>query len=317
MSSQSVKSLLSTNKVGVLVRAFATEQKNVPSTVDGVVRLVSRLGEARVEGMPAFREVFIVIFADKRFGTRADCGELHAPLRTAVTEVTSAHPHLKVRIEEVLHGDLNWGILNYGFSGLHRAGCDLIASISPQSVSICTDKNLADVYTAFTRGAKAACLAVYDKLGIAQGCFSNACTVWDANALAGVGNFDERTAMPVDESRANWKRGYHPDLGFVWYLMQGVEEIAPLLRLVDQFGECLAPIIPVEALTQGEGGILYELPDRETSPDLWQRKMRQLVTKRCRQNTAAESSGRNLACLKGGVMREYRVSPLWESPVTL
>lgn len=309
--SGSIKSVLSTQKPGALIRLFSMKPEQVESNVTGAMKLIARLTSAQVEGLPAFREIHMVIFADKRFESRADCGATEPAMRDAVK---AAGLERDVRIESVAFGDLNWGILNHGFSGLHQAGCRIIASISPQSVGVCTDENLARVYEAFAKGAKASCLAVYDLEGICQGNFTNASTWWDAQAHAAVGGFDEAASMRADERRVLRASGWHPDLGALDYPGTGVEEIAPLLRIVEGYGECLAPIVP-EGMT--DATIAYDLPDRTKFPDLWSRKVTQLVTKRPRQNLIAMSIGRDLTCLKRAVMKEYRRSPYWERPVTL
>lgn len=311
MSVRSLKSVLSTDKPGALIRLFSMKPDQVELNVSGAMKLIERLMSARVQGLDAFQKIAVVVFADQRFGNRADCG-LTA---NAMREVLRARGlEREVYLEEVEYGDLNWGVLNHGVSVLSSAGCKIVASISPQSVDLCTDENLTSVYEAFGCGAKASCIAVYDVEGIAQGCFTNASTWWDTRALMNVGMFDEVAAMPVDPTRVLRAVGHHPVLGELVYPATGVEEIAPLLRLVDQFGECLAPVIPPNVDLDT---ITYALPDRNLYPDLWERKMRQLATKRPRQNLVAMSIRRDLTHLKYGVMPEYRHSPIWERPVTL
>jgi len=64
-------------------------------------------------------------------------------------------------------------------------------------------------------------------------------------------------------------RGWSKDKGEVFYHLAGVEEVIPLVRLVETYGPCIVPVMP-----EGEG---TQIPrtDPVSQPDLWLRHVSQ------------------------------------------
>lgn len=294
--------LLNSKKVGALLRVFAKKPEFVSGAVAQTLELAEKFATIKVDGQPVVRRIVILVPRDESYGD-VDCGETATALRTAIESLDWAKGH--VFVSEVRHGDLFCGILNYGMARLLRAGCDYGIVASKEAGSYFNQATAEAMVTAAESGARAIGLAITElTASIMEGRIANTMSMWHIESLMQVGGFDLRAAKPmknnviVHKVQAWDKSRDEPQWS---YDLAGVEEIIPLVRLVQTFGPCIAPLLP-----QGEGVQLYVVPDPTTDRAGYERHLNKMGTKRERQTFFANSEGADITYLKGGVMEAYR-----------
>ena len=295
----SVQGLLTRRPIGLIARTFATKPEQVPDRVKQVRETVNQALALRIDGMPVIRRIDVPVFADKRYGARADCGDTAAAMRKEFGDVK------EVTVHEVKHGDLFCGVLNYAIGKQVRAGMDYSLILSSDARSYFTNETMAGVLEAACAGAKAVGVAITELTqSILEGRLANTFCLWDNEALVRVGLFDLRAAMPEDEKRAHHIVDFSKEKnGHIWYAVAGVEEAIPLSRLVGMFADhpCLAPVLP-----RGDGVKAYQVPDPQKDPEGWFRHLSKMGTKRQRQSELLSYVGCAPDYLMGGVMEQYR-----------
>ncbi len=292
-----LESFLSRKTVGLVLRTFASKEEDVPKRVAAVRQMVDLARGVSVEGVPIIRNIDVVVFADTRFGARADCG------KTAVALRDELKGEKKVFVSDVSHGDLFCGVLNYAVARQLRSGMDYTAILSTEVASYVNAQTFMALVEALCAGAKAAGVALNELApSILEGRLANTFCVWENDAFMQVGGFDLRAAMPVDDKLAHYMRGWSSEKkDHVYYALAGVEEVIPLARLTETFGACIAPVLP-----RGEGIKAYEVPDPVAQPDLWKRHISKMGTKYQRQAALLAAIDCDVDYLKGGVMPAYR-----------
>lgn len=292
-----VSSFLARKTVGVVLRTFAAKEEDVPKRVAAIRQMVDLVRGVRIGDASLIRNIDVVVFADTRFGARADCGKTAAGLRDEL------QGDKKVFVSEVRHGDLFCGVLNYAVARQLRSGMDYTAILSTEVGSYVNTDTFMALVEALCAGAKATGVALNELApSILEGRLANTFCVWENDALVQVGGFDLRAAMPVDDKLAHYMRGWSSEKkDHVYYALAGVEEVIPLARLVETFGPCIAPVLP-----RGEGIKAYEVPDPVTQPDLWKRHISKMGTKYQRQVALLAAIGCDADYLNGGVMPVYR-----------
>lgn len=158
-------------------------------------------------------------------------------------------------------------VLNYGMS-VAAVDSSHVLIISGKAMSYLTVPAMRAIDEAFADGAKVAGLAV-DELRdtILAGRIQNTFAAWDLEALNAVGNFDSTT---------------------------GVEEMAPLVRLIRKFGRCIAP------LDTGAGKL--DIHESETARA---RHSEVMLTKLDRQLKEVLRVGSGFAEISSGVLPGY------------
>ncbi len=290
-SLKEMKKWIKNNPVGFLIRTFATKKEQVEKRSELTVNIVEKMMATKVAGQKVFAGGNVLIFADKHFGDRADCGQM-------LPALTETIKHEAVVVEECHHGDLFCGLGNLGLVRTANRGFKWMFAISPEAASYMNEKNMTKLVEAAMNGAKAIGLAINElQSSIFEGCITNTFAMWNVEALFTVGGYDLMAAMADDPNHANWKRGWDSEKGFVFYPSQGVEEIPALCRMIKVYGQCIATILPSQA-----NRAKYKLP---TNPALLERHIAKMSAKYARQISMAEKTGFDLSYIKGGILDGY------------
>ncbi|MFZ2187727.1 MAG: hypothetical protein WAV46_03845 [Candidatus Moraniibacteriota bacterium] len=297
-----MKNLLHSKKIGALLRVFAKKPEFVSGAVAQTLELAEKFLTIAVDGQPIVRHIEILIPRDEGYSD-VDCGETAKALRIAIDLLSWAKG--RIFVSEVKHGDLFCGILNYGMARLSRAGCDYGIIASKEAGSYFNQTTAEAIVQAAEDGALAIGVALNELTeSIMEGRIANTMAMWHITSLLQVGGFDLRAAKPKKNAiishkvRAWDKSRDEPD----WtYDLAGVEEIIPLVRLIDTFGQCIAPILP-----QGDDVQRYIVPDPAIDRVGYERHINKMGTKKERHTYFANSEGADLSFLKGGVMESYR-----------
>ncbi len=289
-----IRMFLQKNRIGLFLRTFATKESDVERRVELMQSVFDRIDDLGTD-FSIFGRIDILIYADKRYPD-ADCGLTYKAMVDAFSDRNG------VVIEEVPFGDIFCGLGNYGFAKQLRGGMNYTMTMSPEVHSYLHLENLIPMIEALMSGAKAVGLALNElSQSVLEGRLSGTFMMWDLISLLTVGGLDLRAARPKDERLAHYMRGWHEEKGEVYYPLAGVEEMIPLAYLVDYFGPCLAALLP-----RGANDQCYQVPDRLTQPELWERHVRKMGTKFERQSTHLASIGYDISWLKGGLMPAYR-----------
>lgn len=289
-------SLLKNRKVGALLRCFARTPEQVDGAVAQTISSVHTMLKVKVGDDPFVRRVEILVPLDQSYGD-CDCGQTSGKLRDAV--LTSGLEH--VYVNEVSHGDIFVGVLNYGIAKLLRAGCDYGVILSKEAEAYFTAEAAQELVTAIEGGAKVTGIALNELTeSVMQGRIANTFAMWDLMALMQVGGFDWRSAKPKKDSVIVTRaQTWDAKKGLSAYDLAGVEEIVPMIRMVRTFGPCIAPVLP-------RSGGVWEAPNPTTDPIGYERHVNKLGTKFVRQNHFADQEHADLSFLMGGVMEAYQ-----------
>ncbi len=285
----------SKNRVALMLRVFATKEDDVARRVELVSETVKRAQSIVVAGKPVFSRIDVLIYADKRFPDH-DCGKTYPAM------VKHFKENKLVFIEEG-PGDIFCGLGNYGFVLEARHRCDYSVTFSPDAYAYMTTETVEAMIEAACKGARGIGVVLNElRESVLEGRLCGTFAMWHITSMLSVGGLDLRAARPTDDRSAHYLQGWSADKGdFVFYPLAGVEEMFPCVRMVETFGPCLAPVMPL-----GEGVPAYEAPDPVKQPDLYERHLRKMGTKFERQVAHLATLGRDSSYLKGGVMPAYR-----------
>lgn len=293
--------------MGLLMRVFSAKKELVLEQVKRAIEAVRYASYIHSYGRNVFSRVDILIPSDERFHD-SDCGATASALRDFVKQ-TFIRLSFDIQIHEVRRGDIFCSVLNYGVAHHLRCGIEYSVVLSPQVADYLNYETMDAMLRAIEEGAKVVGVAL-DELseGILKGRIANTFAVWNNLALMTVGGFDLRARKPrKDEKLVPYLRGWSKEKeekdgnGEVYYHQAGVEEIPPLIRLVELFGPCIAPI-----LSQGANAKRWVAPDPVKDPEGYARHLKKMGTKTERQAAHAAALGADLSYLEGGVMPKYR-----------
>ncbi len=266
-------------KYGVILRTYATKESDVEKRVKMVGETVKKVLAVEVDGEKVFSKIDVLVWANNRFKD-ADCGKTAPALTEALAEFSA------VEVEEVKNFDLFCGILNYGISKQLFKGINYSMILSPDANSYLTSEIICKMIEKIDSGAKAVGLAINELTeSIKEGRLANTFLMWDNLPLLSVNGFDflaKKLTPSEDEAfkNAGIKR------------IQGVEEVIPLARLTQEFGQSLAVVVPESF---GE----YILP---TDPELLERHLQKMRSKKERQDFLLSQAGFDVDFLKSGVI---------------
>ena len=279
-------------KVGLLVRGFAKKADDVPSRVAMMDELISTARKAEVEGKPFIGRTDILIWANQNdYPGEVDCGELAPALRKHFKNDKNVFVH------EVKTGDLFCSILNYGATMQTRAGCDYSVIASAEANPYWGSDVPAKLVRAMCDGALVAGVAINELTeSVMEGRIANTLAMWHTISLMSVGGFDLHATKPKDDKHAHYMKGTDSEGRVRFYHLGGVEEMIPLARLVDMFGQCIAPI------ESSDPNLRYIMPDPAKDPELYARHMSKFGTKLERQTAHLVHVGRDISHIRGGVM---------------
>src|SRR3989338_7533926 len=290
-------SFLSQNKIGLVLRAFATKREQIPDRAAIVGEMLTRALGTVVNEKFLIGRVDVMVWADnKNYPGKVDCGGLAEELQQLRPKDCEYFVH------EVHHGDLFCALSNYAVAIQSAAGCSYSLMISSEAAAYWTPSTMEAIVDAACAGAKAVGVAINELTqSVLEGRLANTFCLWRNRDLLTVGGFDLRAANPIDDRRALYLHGWSQEKGEVFYPLQGVEEVIPLARLTELFGHCIAPILP-----SGSGVQQYRVPDPHAEPELWSRHVSKMGTKLERQTALLASIGKDISFLRGGVMPQYR-----------
>lgn len=200
----------SVNKCGILLRGYAKEVSAVKDVVGRLYRSVMRAQEL------GFGRIIVLIPEDN------DCGETYEALSNELGSNVSKNTFISRP-----PGNYNSDALNFGIKSLLASNHSPTFIVSNKALEYMVQDNIEKVLESFNGGAIVAGLAIRDidaaekddetYLGSLSGRISNTFAAWDTVALNSTGNFDS---------------------------IIGVEEIAPIVRLIKTHGRCIAPVLP-------------------------------------------------------------------------
>jgi len=296
MKTMSREAFLNGEKIGLILRVYATNEADIPKRIEMTQKFIDRALGVMVDGYSPIKRIDVLVWADPHY--KSDCGQTASALNQAFKSLYDE----RVIVSERKHGDLFCGILNQGIRIQfdNRVNYSIIAST--EAYSYFTPETITAMIDAACSGARAIGVAINELTqSILAGRICNTFGMWLNPSLIDVCLFDLRAAKPKDERLAHYMHGWNKDEGDVYYHLAGVEEVIPLARLVDTFGSCIAPILP-----SGEGVQKYIVPDPVKQAELYLRHVSKMGTKAERQAALLASVGCDLSSLKGGVMPEYR-----------
>jgi len=293
-------SFLDSKKVGALLRCFARDVTQVDRVVELTLASIDRMTSVSVDGKPFVTHIEVLVPVDPSYDER-DVGLTAPALRSAITQKGWKNVH----VNEVKHGDIFVGLLNYGVGKLLRTGCDYGIVLSKEAESYFTETAARDLIAAAETGARVCGLALQElSESIHQGRIVNTFAMWHLLSLVQVGAFDHRSAKPKrDASIKSRAEAWDSARQFYAYDNAGVEEIIPIIRLVRTFGPCIAPLSP-----RGDNQQVWTAPDPTLDPEGYVRHVNKLGTKFIRQSYFAtcESIDPEMTFIEGGVLEQYR-----------
>lgn len=294
--------LLNRKRIGLVLRAFASKEADVPKRIEQISDTVTQAASVRVGWLPTgwhpvFSRIDILVWEDKRYKD-ADCG---ATAKAMPDVFFIENTGVQVAVHRFTCGDLFCGCLNYGVALQLRNRIAYSCIMSTEAAGYLTEDTATQMIAALEEGAKVTGIAINELTeSVCEGRIANTLAIWDNVALMSVGGFDLRAAKPRDERTASYMRGWNQEKGGVYYHLAGCEEVIPLARLVDTYGPCIAPILPADEAAR------YKVPDPKTEPELWLRHISKMGTKLERQSALLASAGYDTSFLRGGVMPKYR-----------
>jgi hypothetical protein len=280
-------------RFGLVVRTFSPRSKDVPKRVEAVEELVSKLPLLTFSQDVFVWEGLFPKTCSEEF--EKDCGKTFASLQKNRVISTCAKLH------RFMSGGLYSGILNYAIAHQLRQGIDYSLIVSTEAIGYVTAENIVAMIEAVEMGAKAAGIAIKERSDlIMSGRLSNHICMWDNLALMSVGGFDLRAENPVFNGNTHYVCGRSEDGSEVFSPIAGAAEMVPLVRLVEAFGPCIAPIRPTGNIERP-----FTAPNPETDREQYLRHVCKLATVSARQEDMLSSIGSNSKVLEEGVMPEY------------
>lgn len=241
---------------GILVRVYTPKVSEVADRVERAIKHVQHILKVREE-FPAIKSLALLV------PSNYDCGNTY----TALYNRLVAENLLEIVSICICTGHHSCEVLNRGMiiAGL-KATHGLV--VSGKAMSYFTSSAMKVIDEAFVKGAKVAGLSIDEHNDIVlDGRIQNTFAAWDILALQRVGEFDSR---------------------------EGVEEIAPLVRLVRKYGQCIAPI------NVGAGSL-----DIQESDTARVRHYEVMTTKLDRQSQEVLRVGSNFEEITAGIMHGY------------
>jgi hypothetical protein len=166
--------------------------------------------------------------------------------------------------------------LNEGIGLLQTSDHSPAFIVSNKALEYMVPGNIEKILAAFDDGALVAGLAIRDAsvaeekdesyLGALSGRLANTFAAWDTAALAGAGNFDS---------------------------VIGVEEVAPIVRIIKAHGPCIAPVIPAGQAAINVSALRAKHHDFV------------ITTKRTRQEQEAKRAGGSFEFITQGILPGY------------
>lgn len=278
--------LLHSKKIGCVLRVFARQSSLVPATVKQTLEMAQKLISLQVDGLAFTRRIELLVPMDEAYSD-VDCGLTANALRTALKDCLWAAK--TVFVSEVRRGDIYCRVLNYGMARLLRSGCDYGFVVSKEAIEYVDEAVITKFVQAASDGARVTGLALNELGGVRTGCVANTMALWHIESLMQQGGFDLFAAQSANDGASCFNS----------YERAGTEEVIPLIRLVREFGRCIAIIAPSGSRAY------YAVPSASSNPDGFARHERKMATKTERQSQAARHLGVELGYLEHGLCANY------------
>lgn len=246
-------------KIGLLLRSYAKTPEDVPGVVARAVKSIEHASGLRNEDdRPLFTD--IVVITPCEYDCGATAGAILKDLPSSLLR--------RVSVFE-LPGHHSCGSLNGGIDVLASLDVDYVVIISNKAIQALTAGTMEAMLEAFDRGAKVVGVAIDELQDIVlEGRIQNTYAGWNIKALQEVGGFDSEN---------------------------GVEEIAPTVRMIQKYGPCIAVLRPKD----------ITLLDIRKNPDGEARHSEVMNTKIERQISEVQRLGVDHGFIKSGLTLGY------------
>ncbi len=267
-------------KIGIIARTFAMNKKDVQTRIKYVLKLLEKI--AKIKGVDFITKIYV--WADENY--KSDCGETFNALQKVFKEKNLENVAELINFTD---GELFVDLPNKAIKDLDKENIDWVFLISPDAHEYLTQNNVDAMLKAIEDGALVTGPAMRERKDILEGCIVNTIGIWNIKSLLEVGGFNKNAALAKNSEKPN------PNAG--------VEEVITLAKLVEKFGQCIAPILPKDKLQH------YEEPDKDKQPEVWKRNKDKFDTIISRQKAHLKSADYSFDDIKKGVMTNYRHSP--------
>lgn len=252
---------MSKKKIGLLLRSYAKTSADVSGVVARAIKSVTHASNLiGQDGEVVFQSVVVLVPRDYDCGLTARALQKELKLfedcGVNVTELESCGHH-------------SCGALNSAVAVLDSYSFSHVVMVSNKTIEALTNDTVEAMFKAFDSGAKVVGVTV-DELQdvVLEGRVQNTFTGWDIRSLQEVGGFDSEN---------------------------GVEEIAPTVRLIQKYGPCIAVLDPKEKPAL----------DIRKSADGEARHNEVMNTKLVRQQQEVERVGECFEFIRSGIMDGY------------
>lgn len=290
--------LLTRNRVGALLRIFASSPEVVEYQIQSALNAAKKLEALKIGQIKVFSRIDFLVSSDSRFED-CDVADITQKLREKISTTFPDEKH--IRVLEIKQGDIFCILLNYGIVNQLEDRVPYSFIISHTADRYITQENISTMLSAMQNKARVAGLQIDTlKEQIAKGRVINTFIVWHNKSLLSVGGFDLRAAKPLkghvcktvtgvcsyEKATTFTKREYH---------IAGCEEVIPLIRMINIFGKCISPIPATN--TEKIWG-----PDSISDPEGYERHLNKIATKTERQEHFAKLMGVTTDYLQDGIL---------------
>jgi hypothetical protein len=210
-------------KIGLVMRTFTRDAKDLDKQVKKVVAAVLKALDVDHEEEPLFDRIDIVIPVDKRY-KQSDFGGTAAALKAALAEANVDGG--EAFVTEVAEGDNNVGVLNEALRLQYADGVEFMIVNSPSAAGFLTPETVVAMCEASNYGGVLVVGVIIPESPhptlVPKGLITNTLAGYDTFELVEIGGFDMMAAIaPIGEENPN----------------AGVEEIPALLSLAGKYLE--------------------------------------------------------------------------------
>jgi hypothetical protein len=248
---EDAEKLLERNRVGALLRIFASTPDDVERQITSALGAAQRLLACRIGTRHICARIDFLVSSDTEFGD-SDCGLTAARLRERVrTEL----PNTPISVFEIKKGDIYTMLLNYGIATQLEDRISYSFIISHWAQTYITSRNITALLSAVHNHARVAGLVLPEIAdNVRQGRIANTFALWHNKSLMTVGGFDLRASKPMKQNElptdfvavAAEVDTANQAQNNLQYNRAGTEEIIPSLRLVKYFGKSIRIVEPEE-----------------------------------------------------------------------
>lgn len=245
------KEFLATKEIGAILRIYNNNPEFISSSAEKLKEFVEQLLGIKIFECHFISLVLIQVWNDQRF--RDENGE---PVADCNQTASYIKEHLipkyddRVVVNDFKRGGLYVDILNDGIGILAGQGIQYALVASTEARGYLNQPTAQAMVEAICRGALATGVAIKEiERSVLCGRLANTLAIWNIQAATRAGLFPAFAEKPMNAYFANWR---HSDGGS--YLLQGVEEIGLLARLITHNGPCVAPS-PADIRTRSGTGI--------------------------------------------------------------